>query len=67
MKRTLRLTRETLSELSTDELSYVAAGAAPATPSCPGGPTDICRTYPLLDCVLMGYTLLCDGTPTGEC
>lgn len=60
MKRTLTLVRETLSALSTDELTFVG-GAAPATPTCPQGPTDICPTHPALQCL----TSLGDCGPTG--
>jgi len=66
MRRTLRLTKETLTELSAHELGEVAGGAI--TPGCPTWdycriPTDHCVS--LLDCVsqlmdpCLTYTCAC--------
>jgi hypothetical protein len=47
MRRTLSLSKETLSELTPRELGDVAGGAI--TPACPNLPTQFCVS--LLDCL----------------
>ncbi|HEX8002706.1 MAG TPA: hypothetical protein VF519_08420 [Mycobacteriales bacterium] len=51
MTRTLRLRREALTALTTDELAGVNAAAVPATPSCPVQSGIECPTSPLLACL----------------
>ncbi len=59
MRRTLMLSKETLSELTPHELGVVAAGAI--TPGCPNLPTQFCVS--LLDCL----SRLFDPCITGTC
>jgi hypothetical protein len=53
MKRTLSLSREALTELSTDEMSAVA-GAQQLPPWTP-----VIHTYPVNDCIVIAVSSLC--------
>ncbi len=52
MKRTLSLRRETLAQLSADDLANVAGGIPATQSGCPVNSDVECPTHPLLECVV---------------
>lgn len=72
MKRTLRLTREVLGELTTDQLRSVAGGTHLGCATHGNTSCDSCPTLPLNECEVQVAslrpcieTLLCPTTPMG--